>query len=82
MRNCGVYIVHTSNWLLTSPPVCAYSLSKYRGTYLDMDVIVLRSFDDSLTNFAGAESSEDVAAGIISFDDTYFGRQISELCLR
>lgn len=48
-----------------------------------MDIIVQRNFDqEEVQNYAGAESSEDVAAGIISFDDSHFGRQISELCLR
>lgn len=47
-----------------------------------MDVIVQRNFDDEPSNFSGAESTDDVAAGIISFDDSHFGRQISELCLR
>lgn len=58
------------------------SLNKHQGTYLDLDVIVLRNFDEVGGNFAGAESSEDVAAGIINFDDSHFGRQMSELCLR
>lgn len=47
-----------------------------------MDVIVKANLNDVSGNFAGAESIEDVAAGIISFDDTHFGRAMGEMCLR
>lgn len=46
-----------------------------------MDVIVRKSFDAYGGNFAGAESADDVAAGIISFDDSPLGREMSRLCL-
>ena len=46
-----------------------------------MDVVVLQSFD-GYRNYAGAESEDTVAAGIINFDDSSLGRQMRELCLR
>lgn len=47
-----------------------------------MDVIVRQNLDDvGGGNFAGAESADDVAAGIISFDDSPLGREMSRLCL-
>lgn len=46
-------------------------------------MIVRKNLDHERSgNFAGAESTEDVAAGIISFDNSSLGRQVSEMCLR
>lgn len=43
------------------------SLYKYGGTYLDLDVIVLKSFENITYNYAGAESENFVAAGVLNF---------------
>lgn len=51
--------------------------------HIDLDVVVKRNFDEENTQcFAGAQDSEIVATGIISFDDSETGRRISELCLK
>lgn len=57
------------------------TLWKYGGIYLDLDVVVTTSLE-RLTNFAGAEDWDDVAAGVMGFDTTRFGRQVADACLR
>lgn len=59
-----------------------FSLYKWGGTYLDLDVIVKTSFDQIEPNYAGAESESFVAAGLINFDHTNVGHEIAEYCLR
>lgn len=43
------------------------TLWRYGGIYLDLDVVLLRSFEDVEPNFAGSESKTSVAAGVLSF---------------
>ncbi|XP_043266578.1 lactosylceramide 4-alpha-galactosyltransferase-like isoform X2 [Venturia canescens] len=57
------------------------TLWKFGGIYLDLDVVVTTSLD-GLTNFAGAEDSEDVAAGVLSFGTNGLGRQFADACIR
>ncbi|XP_059620048.1 lactosylceramide 4-alpha-galactosyltransferase-like [Phlebotomus argentipes] len=57
------------------------SLYKWGGTYLDLDVIVKVNFDTVPSNYAGAESEDFVAAGIINLDYDGFGHEIAEMCL-
>lgn len=58
------------------------SLWKYGGTYLDLDVIVLKPLDSIPPNYAGAESENFVAAGIINLANHGFGRQFADYCVR
>lgn len=57
------------------------TLWKYGGIYLDLDVVVISSLEN-LTNFAGAEDWDDVAAGVIGFDTSELGRRIADACVR
>ncbi|KAF3426284.1 hypothetical protein E2986_07236 [Frieseomelitta varia] len=57
------------------------TLWKYGGIYLDLDVVVITSFEH-LTNFAGAEDWDNVAAGVVGFDATALGRRIADACIR
>lgn len=57
------------------------TLWKYGGIYLDLDVVVTTSLEN-LTNFAGAEDWDDVAAGIIGFDMSELGRRMADACVR
>lgn len=43
------------------------TLWKYGGTYLDLDVITLKSFEEVEENFVGIEYDKSVGAGIINF---------------
>jgi lactosylceramide 4-alpha-galactosyltransferase len=51
----------------TSDAFRYFTLWKYGGTYLDLDIVLVRSLKH-LKNFAGAESSEDIAAGVMNFE--------------
>ncbi|KAH0955741.1 hypothetical protein HN011_002980 [Eciton burchellii] len=57
------------------------TLWKYGGIYIDLDVVVISSLEN-LTNFAGAEDWDDVAAGIMGFDMSNLGRRIADACIR
>lgn len=43
------------------------TLWRYGGIYLDLDVMIIKSLEKLKPNFAGRESDEDVAAGVLSF---------------
>lgn len=58
------------------------TLYKYGGTYLDLDVVVQTSLSAISPNFAGAESENYVAAGVINFDHNGMGHVMAELCVR
>ncbi|KOC61541.1 Lactosylceramide 4-alpha-galactosyltransferase [Habropoda laboriosa] len=57
------------------------TLWKYGGIYLDLDVVVTTSLE-RLTNFAGAEDWNHVAAGVMGFDVTEIGRLMADTCIR
>lgn len=57
------------------------SLWKYSGTYLDLDVVVLKPLNVLKPNYAGAESSNFVAVGIINLEGES-GHEIADLCVR
>lgn len=57
------------------------TMYKYGGIYLDLDVIVQKSFDEVPPNFAGAESEDTVAAGVLHFAMEEVGRSMADDCL-
>lgn len=67
---------HTSDFLRY------LTMFKYGGVYLDLDVVVQKSFENVEPNFSGAESNEDVAAGVMSFDHTGYGHQVATMALK
>ncbi|XP_034243570.1 lactosylceramide 4-alpha-galactosyltransferase-like isoform X2 [Thrips palmi] len=52
------------------------TLWKYSGTYLDLDVVVLKSLH-KLKNCAGAESPRALGAGVINLDSSNIGRTMA-----
>lgn len=58
------------------------TLYKYGGVYLDLDVIVVRSLEGLHSNFAGAESVQNVAAGVLRFSPTGIGHRHAKSCLQ
>lgn len=58
------------------------TLWRWGGTYLDMDVVVLRSLEKLPPNYTGAESTTYLAAGVMNFAPDGFGHEIAEKCLR
>lgn len=62
-------------------PIHAHSLYKWGGTYLDLDVVLMRNLSTIPPNYAGAESAQFVAAGVINFDHRGAGHAMAEQCL-
>lgn len=58
------------------------SMYKFGGVYLDLDVVVQKTFENLEPNFSGAESSEFIAAGVMSFDYKDYGHEVAKLCLK
>uniref|UniRef100_A0A1B6DZ23 Alpha 1,4-glycosyltransferase domain-containing protein n=2 Tax=Clastoptera arizonana TaxID=38151 RepID=A0A1B6DZ23_9HEMI len=75
-------MLRTSRWPRShASDVLRYlTLWKFGGVYLDLDVVVIRSLKNML-NFAGAESGEDVAAGVLSFSHDKNGNDMALSCL-
>lgn len=66
----------------TSDVLRFLSLYKYGGTYLDLDIIMLKSLNSQKSyNFASAESYYAVAVGIIHMEGKS-GHEIAEKCLK
>jgi len=76
-------ILKKSHWPVShmSDMLRYLTLWKYGGIYLDLDVVVTSSLED-LTNFAGAEDWDDVAAGVMGFDMSKLGRRVADACVR
>lgn len=58
------------------------TLWRWGGTYLDMDIVMLRSMEEVPPNYTGAESNTHLAAGIMNFDSEGFGHEIAYQCLQ
>ncbi|XP_067636314.1 lactosylceramide 4-alpha-galactosyltransferase-like [Eurosta solidaginis] len=57
------------------------TLWRWGGTYLDMDVVVLRSLETLPPNYTGAESNTLIAAGVMGFAADGFGHEIAKKCI-
>lgn len=66
----------------TSDVLRYLSLWRYGGTYMDLDVVLMKNLEKLKPNYAGAESQLSVAAGIINFDHQNAGHHLAELCLK
>ncbi|KAH8263393.1 hypothetical protein KR044_008248 [Drosophila immigrans] len=58
------------------------SLYRFGGIYMDMDVVVLRNFEEGTSNFLSAESDKYIANSVIGLEPSGFGHQLAELFLR
>lgn len=58
------------------------TLYKFGGTYLDLDVVVQKTFENITANYAGAESDHAVAAGVLNFQHEGIGHEIADMCIR
>ncbi|XP_050297520.1 lactosylceramide 4-alpha-galactosyltransferase-like isoform X2 [Anthonomus grandis grandis] len=56
-------------------------LWKYGGIYLDLDIVVIKNLDTLPTNFAGAETSDVLASGVMGYDAEGTGHQFLTKCL-
>jgi len=75
--------VRSSKWPVAhaSDILRIITLWKYGGTYLDMDFVMRKSLVQIGTNYAGAETEEDMANGALSFDMDTAGRRATDLIL-
>lgn len=69
-------ISHTSDFLRY------LTLWRWGGTYLDLDVVVKERLEVIPANYAGAESENFIAAGVINLDHNGFGHRIADMCLK
>lgn len=65
----------------TSDVLRVLTLWKYGGTYLDLDVVVLKPVD-SISNYASAETSMFVSNAIINANLDGIGHEILDMCLK
>lgn len=60
----------------------AVTLLKYGGFYLDLDVVVQKSFDNLEENFIGNDWSEVVAGGVMHLNNYGIGSYVIEKYLK
>lgn len=65
----------------TSDVLRFLSLWKFTGTYLDLDIVMLKSLDVLKPNYACAESDTHVAVGIINVENDS-GHEIADLLVK
>ncbi|XP_069685756.1 lactosylceramide 4-alpha-galactosyltransferase-like [Periplaneta americana] len=72
-----------SNWPVehASDVLRFVSLWKYGGTYLDLDVLVLKSLQDLQTDFVVKESNDFLASCVLRFGIEGIGQAITEKCV-
>lgn len=70
------YLGHLSDFLRF------LSIYKFGGIHVDLDFIVLKSFDDLLPNFIGAQEPDCLQSSIFGFDKTDLGHKFAEMHLR
>lgn len=58
------------------------TLSKFAGIYLDMDVIVQKSFDNMARNCAAFESEGYIGSSVLHFNDDEIGRRLADMCVK
>ena len=66
----------------TSDVLRFLTLWKYGGTYLDLDVVVLKSLESILPNYAGEESVDFVGSALINLEQQGIGHLIADMCIK
>lgn len=75
LENSSYIVEHTSDILRI------LTLYKYGGTYLDTDVVVMKSLNELPENYLGSEGDGYIANGIINFQAKGYGHAVAEACL-
>ncbi|XP_050426489.1 lactosylceramide 4-alpha-galactosyltransferase-like isoform X2 [Adelges cooleyi] len=72
--------IFTSNWPVshTSDLLRFLTLWKFGGTYLDLDVVLMKSFN-SMSNFVAVESETAIASLVLNFSTDKLGKLIANL---
>lgn len=58
------------------------SLYKWGGTYLDMDVIMMKSLKDVEPNYVVEQTQNFIGAGLMNFGHTEIGSEVAEACMQ
>lgn len=58
------------------------TLWRWGGTYMDLDVVMKKSLANVTQNFAGAESENMIANGVMNYESTGFGHYIADSILK
>lgn len=66
----------------TSDMLRYLTLYKFGGTYMDSDVVVLKSFDTLAKNWAARESWKSVDSGLMTFSNDTLGRMVAEATIQ
>ena len=66
----------------TSDVLRFLTLWKYGGTYLDLDVVVLKPLDTIPPNYAGEESVDFVGSALINLSQQGIGHLIADMCIK
>ncbi|VVC41759.1 Nucleotide-diphospho-sugar transferases,Glycosyltransferase, DXD sugar-binding [Cinara cedri] len=74
--------IFMSNWPIshTSDLLRFLTLWKFGGTYLDLDVVLMKSIE-GITNFVSAESSSSIASLVLNFDVDDIGKTIANIAI-
>ncbi|CAO1335167.1 unnamed protein product [Diamesa hyperborea] len=66
----------------TSDVLRFLTLWKYGGTYLDLDVVVLKTLESIAPNYAGEESVDFVGSALINLEQQGIGHVIADMCVK
>lgn len=66
----------------TSEVLRFLTLWKYGGTYLDLDVVVLKQLDSIPSNYAGEKSANLVGSSLINLAQQGIGHLIADNCMK
>lgn len=58
------------------------TMYKFGGTYLDLDVVVQKNFDELGFNFVGDDWMEVINSAVLNFNNDELGRKVAEHCIR
>lgn len=77
-------ILNNSSWRVvhTSDVLRFLTLYKWGGVYMDLDVIVMKSFDTLDRNWLARENDYQIGSAYISISKDQFGRQLSDATVR
>lgn len=67
---------------LTDTMLRLMTLYKFGGIYIDMDYVILKSFDGLDLNFAGLQNKSRIGNGVLGFSQSGYGHEMIDLSLR
>ncbi|XP_075973600.1 lactosylceramide 4-alpha-galactosyltransferase-like [Anticarsia gemmatalis] len=76
--------LNRTRWRISHTSDCLRFLSLYKwgGVYIDLDMVVAKSFDDLVPNWAAREHDLSVGSSVLSFSNDALGKFVAEVALR